>query len=298
MDIRVLEVFCKIVELKSFSKAAEAVYLTQPTVSGQIKILEDEVGVRLLDRLGREVTPTKAGEILYRYAVQILSLRMDAVQAIEEFKGGLRGNLVIGASSIPGAYVLPTFLARFKEKYPEVSVRVRIGDSHGICKAVGEGTLELGVVGARFADPKLAYEKLTEDELVLVVPPSHPWAKRGAVAVEELAGEPFVIREQGSGSRKMMEEALEKAGLPPGSLRVALEMDNDEAIRQAVKAGAGIAIMSDRAIASDLTCKTLHRVPITGLKITRDFYLVSHKSRSPSPLCDAFLVFLRDSVSA
>ncbi|MGH7478769.1 MAG: LysR substrate-binding domain-containing protein, partial [Candidatus Methylomirabilales bacterium] len=176
MDIRALEVFCKIVELKSFSRAAEAVYLTQPTVSGHIKALEEFVGVKLLDRLGREVLPTKVGELLYGYAKQILALRNQAIQALEEYKGSLKGHLVIGGSTIPGEYVLPALLATFKARYPEISLTLKIADSREIVRGVLEGTVELGAVGAKFDDGQLIYLKLLEDELVLALPPGHAWA--------------------------------------------------------------------------------------------------------------------------
>ena len=169
MDIRALEVFCKIVELKSFSRAAEAVYLTQPTLSGHIKGLEEFVGLKLLDRLGREVVPTKAGELLYGYAKQVLAMRNQAIQALEEYKGSLKGHLIIGGSNIPGEYVLPALLARFKARYPDVFMTLKIADSREIARGVLEGTYELGAVGAKFDDGQLVFLKFLEDELVLAL---------------------------------------------------------------------------------------------------------------------------------
>ncbi|MBI3080569.1 MAG: LysR family transcriptional regulator, partial [candidate division NC10 bacterium] len=136
MDIHALEVFCRIVEMRSFSRAAEAVSLTQPTVSGHIKNLEEEAGTRLLDRLGKEVRPTKAGEILYRYATEILRLRAAAQQALDEHKGRLRGSLRIGGSNIPGEYILPALLARFKARHPEIALSLRVGSSREVVAAV------------------------------------------------------------------------------------------------------------------------------------------------------------------
>ncbi|MCI0409069.1 MAG: LysR family transcriptional regulator, partial [Acidobacteria bacterium] len=136
MDIHVLELFCKIVESGSFSKAADAAYLTQPTVSGHIKNLEEEVGVRLLDRLGHRATATKAGELLYHHAKRILAVRQEAQQALDEFKGGLRGELNVGASSIPGGYVLPPLIGRFKAQYPDISIVLKVSDSKEIVHAV------------------------------------------------------------------------------------------------------------------------------------------------------------------
>jgi len=298
MDIRALEVFCRIVELKSFSRAAEAVYLTQPTVSGHIKVLEEFVGVKLLDRLGREVLPTKAGELLYGYAKQILALRNQAIQALEEYKGSLKGHLVIGGSTIPGEYVLPALLATFKARYPEISITLKIADSREIVRGVLEGTYELGAVGAKFDDGQLIYLKLLEDELVLALPPGHAWASKPVVALEELVEQPMILREVGSGSRKVFEDALHAARLDASALTVVAELGSTEAIRQAVKSGAGASVISLRAIQDDLDRGTIRTVPLEGIKLTRDFYLVYHKNRSRSPLCEAFASFLLESVSS
>jgi len=298
MDIRALEVFCKIVELKSFSRAAEAVYLTQPTVSGHIKVLEEFVGVKLLDRLGREVLPTKVGELLYGYAKQILALRNQAIQALEEYKGSLKGHLVIGGSNIPGEYFLPTLLATFKARYPEISITLRIADSREIVRGVLEGTVELGAVGAKFDDGQLIYLKLLEDELVLALPPGHAWATKPVVALKELVEQPMILREVGSGSRKVFEDALHAAGLDSSALTVVAELGSTEAIRQALKSGAGVSVISLRAIQDDLDRGTLRTVPLEGIRLTRDFYLVYHKNRSRSPLCEAFANFLLESVSS
>ncbi len=298
MDIRALEVFCRIVELKSFSKAAEAVYLTQPTVSGHIKVLEEFVGVKLLDRLGREVLPTKAGELLYGYAKQILALRNQAIQALEEYKGSLKGHLVIGGSNIPGEYVLPALLGTFKARYPEISITLKIADSREIVRGVLEGTYELGAVGAKFDDGQLIYLKLLEDELVLALPPGHAWASKPVIALKELVEQPMILREVGSGSRKVFEDALHAARLDSSTLTVVAEMGSTEAIRQAVKSGAGVSVISLRAIQDDLDRGTLWTVPLEDTRLTRDFYLVTHKNRSRSPLCEAFANFLLESVSS
>lgn len=292
MDVRALEVFCKIVELKSFSRAAEAVLLTQPTVSGHIKALETELGLRLFDRAGKTVAPTRAGEILYGYARRILALREEAVQAITEHKGGLRGHLTLGGSSIPGAYILPPLVAAFKRGHPDVTISLHVSGSREIVRDVIEGGCEVGMVGARFEEGRVQYEPFARDELVLAVPAGHPWAGRGTVRLGELAGQPFIMRERGSGTRKVMEQALAERDVDPGSLRVVLEVTGNEAVRQAVKSGAGISIISRRAIEDDIRCKTVAALRVQGVRLVRDFFLVTHRSRSRSPLGEAFLAFL------
>ncbi len=297
MDLRALEVFCKIIELRSFSRAAEAVLLTQPTVSGHIKALEAELELRLFDRAGKTVTPTRAGEILYGYARRILALREEARQAINEHKGGLTGHLALGGSTIPGAYILPSLAAGFKREHPEVTISLHISGSRDIVRGVIDGTCEVGMVGARFEEARVHYEPFAQDELVLVVPAAHPWASRSTVRLSELAGQPFIMRERGSGTRKVMEEALADHAVDPGCLRVVLEVTGNEAVRQALKAGAGISVISRRAIEDEIRHKMVAALRIHGVKLVRDFFLVTHKSRTRSPLAKAFLSFLEQSAS-
>ena len=292
MDLHALQVFCKIVELKSFSRAAEAVLLTQPTVSGHIKVLEDSLGLRLFDRAGKQVTTTQAGELLYGYARRILALRAETEQALAEFKGGLKGSLCIGGSSVPGAYVLPPLIARFKQDYPEVTIHLKIGDSREVCRSVAEGHCDLAAVGAKFDDARLHFEPLAEDELVLVAPRGHPWARRPSVRLAELPGQPFIVREVGSGSRRYAEQALGERGLDPKALRVMAEMGSNEAVRQAVKAGSGLAIISRRAVEDDLKVGALVAVRIESVRFLRQFYIAAHRTRTKSPACRAFLRLL------
>jgi len=295
VDLRALDVFCKIVELRSFSRAAESVLLTQPTVSGHIKALEAELGLRLLDRSAKTVTPSRAGELLYGYARRILALREEAEQALSAHKGGLSGQLAIGASSIPGAYLLPSLVAVFKSAHPGVTVSLHVSGSRDVIRAVIDGSLELGMVGARFEEGRVHYEAIAQDELVLAAAASHPWASRGSVRLSELTGQPFVMRERASGTRKIMEEALRARGLDPANLRVVLEVTSNEAVRQALKAGAGLAVISRRAVEDDIRYKQVAILRVHGLRLTREFFLVTHKSRSRSPLGEAFLAFLRKS---
>lgn len=295
MDLKTLEVFCRIVEYRSFTRAAEAVSLTQPTVSGHIKDLETELGLPLLDRAGRTVTPTRAGEILYGYARRILGLRTEAQQAIGEHKGGLTGDLVLGASSIPGAYVLPPLIAAFKRNHPEARVALHVKGSRDVVRGVGDGTYEVGMVGARFEEGRVRYDRYGQDELVLAVRASHPWAGRTTVRLRDVLGQPMIMREKGSGTRKAMEKALAEHALDSARLRVVLEVTGNEAVRQAMKAGAGVAVISRRAVQDDIRCGLVAGLRFQGLRLMRDFFLVTHRTRSRSPLGNAFAAFLRRS---
>ena len=194
MEIRQMEILCKVIETESFSGAAKAMGLSQPTASEHIKTLESELGTPLFDRLGRTVQPTKAGKVLHKYAKKMLDAREDAKAAIEAYLGVISGQLDIGASTIPGGYLLPHLLGDFKLLHPETSVVINIQDTQKVIEGVLEGTIDLGVTGAKLSGGQLIYRLFTRDELVLAVPPGHALAKKKKIQAQELRGRD---REQG-----------------------------------------------------------------------------------------------------
>jgi DNA-binding transcriptional LysR family regulator len=293
MDLWRLHIFCKVVELRSFSKAAGSVYLSQPTVSSHIKDLEDHFECKLIDRLGREIAPTKAGELLYEHAAKMIALKEDAERALAEFQGKIRGHLTIGGSTIPGGYILPPLLGMFKEVYPEVTVTLIESDTAGIIQDTMEGRVELGIVGARAHAAQLVQEKVMDDEMYLIVPKGHKWAAAGHVRPEQLIKEPFIMREPGSGTRKSIEQVLDRSGRWFGHLNVVAEMGSTEAVRQAIKAGVGVSILSECAVGDELAAESLKKIGIKGMSFHRAFYLIVHKHRTQSPLCHAFIKFLK-----
>ena len=292
MDLRRLEVFAKVAELGSFSRAAEALFLTQPTVSEHIRALEVELGLSLLDRLGRGATPTPAGRVLLEYARRMLKLAEEARQAIDHFQGRMSGTLIVGGSTIPGEYVLPALIGRFKPKYPEIAITLRVGDSRQVSEWVDEGRVEIGVVGARPALRTLTARELMSDELVVVVPAGHPWGGRKTVGLADVRSEPLIVREPGSGSREALERALREAGLDLDAFRLAGEIGSTQAVKQAVRAGVGITIVSKRAVEDECRAGLVHCVKVRDLKVARSFYLVTHRERTRSPLAEAFVAFV------
>lgn len=293
MDLRRLDVFCKVVELKSFTKAAAAMGLAQPTVSEHIRSLEDMLGEKLVDRLGREAVPTAAGRIFYQYSRNIIRLREEAIQAVEHFRGNLSGHLVLGASTIPGTYVLPKLIGAFKEQHPAVLLTLRIGDTTSVAKDILQGELEAGVVGSRWNDRRLVTEEAFSDELILTVPSEHSWASRESIMLEELTGEPFIMREQGSGTRMVMTKILEQHSFDVSRLNVVAEMGSTEAVRQGIKAGIGVSILSNHAVDSDIQQGALASVRLQGVQFLRPLFLVLRKNRNLSPVCSAFVEFVR-----
>lgn len=292
MDLWRLHIFCKVVELRSFSRAAKAVYLSQPTVSSHIKDLENHFECKLVDRLGRDVVPTKAGSLLYGYATRMIALKGEAENAIAEFQGKIKGRLTIGGSTIPAGYILPPLLGKFKESYPEVMVTLVQGDTERVVRDTLQGNVELGIVGAKAQEVQLSQNKIVDDEMFLVVPRKHKWAGRRHVAMDEVFEEPFIMRELGSGTRKSIEQVLDKAGHPVGALNIVAEMGSTEAIRQGIKAGVGVSILSECAVAEELAAGTLNKLKIQGLSFKRAFYLTVHRHRTQSPLCRTFIDFL------
>ena len=294
MKLNQLEIFCKIIELKSFSRAAEALHLSQPTLTEHIKTLEDHLGSTLLDRLGREILPTKAGKILHDYAQKILSLKIEAEQTLYSLKGELKGDLLVGASTIPGEYILPSLIKRFRDNFPDIWIKLTISDTKEVIDDIVNNRIEFGIVGAKVESSKLEYHKFIKDELVLVVPSIPAWKKTKIVTLEKLKQIPFIIREEGSGTRMVMEKTFKNFGFNISHLNVIATLGSMTAVVQAIKSGAGCSILSRRPVDEDLTRGLLKSIPIKGINFFRDFYLILRRGKINSPLCEVFFNFLLD----
>lgn len=294
MDLWQLKIFCKVVELKSFSKAGKTVHLSQPTVSSHIKDLEDHFGCRLIDRLSREAIATKAGELLYGYARKMLAYGDEIETAIAEFKGQIKGRLLIGGSTIPGGYLLPRIIGTFTGKYPDVTVALRVEDTEKIIHEVLYEDLELGVVGAESGEKEILQEKLIDDELRLIVPANHPWARRKAVPLKLLFAEQFIVREKGSGTLTAIQQSLARMGHRVENLKIVAELGSTEAIRQGIKNNLGISILSTLAVSEELKNGSLKAVAVEDLHLKRSFYLTRQRYRSLSPLNRIFMEFLKN----
>jgi len=292
LDIHQLEIFTKVADLKSFSKAAQEMYLTQPTISQHVNSLENYLGTKLFDRLGKEVALTKAGEVLYHYAKQITSLRREAQQALDHFLGKKSGHLIIGASTIPGEYIVPSLLGQFKILYPAIRTTLRIGDTEEIINELLNCKIELGIIGAKITHPRLKYSPFVEDELILVVPRGHRWWKKSSIEVQELSNEPFIMREVGSGTRISMEKKLHELGISPDSLKIIAEVGSTTAVKQAIKANLGISLISERAVEEEMSLKLLKKIPLKKVVFKRTFFIIQDKKRTASPLCSALMHFL------
>ena len=292
-SFRDLEVFCKVIELESFSKAAEAVSLVQASVSERIASLEKKIGTRLLDRLGRKVIPTAAGELLHKHATLLLEMKETAQSEIERFLGLKQGEISMGGSTIPGEYILPDLIGRFNKKYPHLSLKLTIADSSEIEDRVLAGQLEIGVIGSKSSSANLLCQKLWEDELVLAVPIRHPWARRKAVSLQELRKTPFILREEGSGTLKILEAYLRESGEDGTSVfDVSARFGSSTAVKEGIKSGLGLSILSARAIDTEVKAGLLKALRVKGLTMSRNFFLIRNKLRIASPASRAMLDFL------
>lgn len=289
-----MKAFCAIAERRSFSKAAESLGLTQPTVSFQVSSLEEELGTRLFDRGVKEVTLTKSGEVLYRYAQRISELTIEARKAVDQLKGLVVGDLTIAASTIPAEYILPRPLCQFKEKYPGIEVNLMVTDSSDVINRVLENKVEVGMVGARQKDNKLVFTKIASDRLVLIAPVPNRWFEGDTIAASELKRSPFVVRESGSGTRASLKQRLREVDINEDEFEVVMTLGSTAAVKKAVECGAGVSIVSERAVENEVNLGLIQKIYVTGMDLSRDFYTVHKRQRVLSPAATALLQFLEE----
>jgi DNA-binding transcriptional LysR family regulator len=286
-------VFRAVAEQLSFRKAAEGLYLTQPAVSLQIKALEEELGVQVFDRSGAQVTLTQAGKVLLRCAKQVNSLFAQAERDIVALIGDHAGKLALGASTTIAQYVLPRLLGEYCKENPRVHPTLISGNTEHIVEAVEKKKIELGFIEGPARSREVKIEPFLEDELVLIASTAHEWAERASISVSDLCSAPLLMRERGSGTRRVIEMALERQGLKRNSMRIVMELDSTEAIKSAVEAGLGVGFVSRCAIAKDLRLGTNFKiVAIEALRIKREFLITYIKGPEPEGLAHQFRRFL------
>ncbi|MEK7879004.1 MAG: selenium metabolism-associated LysR family transcriptional regulator [candidate division NC10 bacterium] len=291
MTLRQLEVFLAVAQAKSFRGATERLALSQPGLSQHIKELEEDLGAPLFDRLGRSVSLTEAGRLLEAYAQRLFATAEDAKLAIGELRGLRRGKLQLGGSTTPGIYLLPPIIGKFHARYPEIEVSLRIANTREIEREIQSNGLDLGIVGGHIAEEReTCVEANIDDELVLIVPPTHRLFRRREVAPAELAKERLIMRESGSATRQVAERLLRKAGV---ELKAVMELGHTEAIKQGVMAGLGVAIVSIHAVGAERRTGRLGCVRFKGLPLCRHFHVIRHQAKRLSPAARAFIELLQ-----
>ena len=295
MDFKQLEAFVYVVKLKSFSKAAQRIYLTQPTISAHISSLERELDTRLLERGTRSVYPTKPGSILYQYAVKMLKLRDDACCAVKNYNKELKGNLTICASTLPSQYILPKIISAFREEYPNVTFNIRREDSESVVESVSRGLADIGFCGTDTHSPECVFESFAEDPLVIITPNNDRFRqfRNGGITTDILKTEPIIIREEGSGTRREMERFLEKAGVSMGELKIAAQFNDPDSIKHSVSQGMGISVISKAAVEDYESFGLILSFDLSGVSMVRQLYIVNHKTNPLSFVGEVFLNFVK-----
>jgi DNA-binding transcriptional LysR family regulator len=289
MNIEHLRTFREIARLGSFSEVARELGISQPAVSFQIQKLEQELGIRLIDRSQKTITLTKAGERMLHFAEAVNEVQEKLQGDLEQMREDVSGDLLIGASTIPGEYLLPKLLAVFKQRHPAVKIQVDISDSLTVMSRLRDNTYEVGFCGIAPEGKDLASFKIAEDEIAAIVAPGHPFANKAEVSAEELEGEPLIFREATSGTQRNLENLLGRGGVDIKKWKPQLVLGSTQSVINAVAAGAGIGFVSNLAIKGS----QVKTVKIKGLRLSRDFYCVYRQERVVSRLLEVFIDFIK-----
>lgn len=293
MDTK-LKVFCTVVETKSFTKTSRIVHLSQPAVSLQMQSLEEFFETKLFNKTGKQVSLTAAGKILYEHATHIMEHYNGVVKEISKLTGSMKGAIALGASTTLGNYILPHIITDFKRIHPKIRIKLRIGNTERIEDLMHAGFVDFGIVEGRTSRTNTKTEKVISDQLALIVHPKHPLARKRSVSVLDLTREPFIMREQGSGTRQYIENFLGKHGIDAGDLRVALVMGSSESIKAAVEDGSGIAILSRWTVRKEVEDGRLKTVRLREGGIERELSLIYPKKHHLTHADRELILFIKN----
>lgn len=294
MDLRQLETFVHVVKCKSFSKAAEKLFITQPTVTNHIQNLEQELDTMLISRLGRRIKLTDEGTVLYNYALDILNLLDNAKYDLQSIQNDIKGHLTISASSVPRKKILPEIIVKFSNEYPNVTYSIGEKDSNMVVQAILEGETDFGIIGAKFSEQNLDYIEILSDELVLATANTNKFPnENGAVLDKEiLLTNKWINREPGSGTRIEIENHLKEANIDIMSIKNRAVIEDTELMISLIEKDFGIGFLSLKSIEDEVKNGKLKYFRVKGLNIQRNFYLVYHQYRKLSPISNLFKNFI------
>lgn len=286
MDVRDLEVFIAVAKRLNFTRAGEEVHLSQPSVSVRIRQLEQELGVKLFEQLGKKIALTDAGKLLESHARRVVAAVDDARRAIEDYQGLASGVVCIGASTTPGMYLVPRIIAEFKRMHPKVAVHLGIKNTRQVEEGILSNDFDLGFVGGHLIGNEVEATRWMIDELILIMPPDHPLAARKQIRMRELTKERFVSREPGSATRAVVEEYLHKLQV---EVETVMELSNPEAVKGAVRSGLGVAFMSKFAVDTEVRAGALVAKRVKEVEISREMKIVYRKDKHFSKAMSAFI---------
>ena len=293
MSDRRLEVFYQVAKQLSFTKAAEVLHMTQPAVTFQVRQLEEQFNTRLFDRTHNRISLTPAGALIRDRAEKIFVLYAEMENAVGELTGEVSGSLTIGASTTIAEYMLPALLGDFKRHHPDVKLHLRVSNTERIVTLVESNELDLGVVEAPVGNKNLSVETCRTDRLVAIVPLDHPLAGHDSVGIGELMGYPYICREEGSGTRDVIDHYLAEHGIAADTLDIVMELGNPEAIKGAVEAGLGISILSEATLVKERRLGTLVTIPLEP-PLERPFSFVRQKQKFRQRAMAELLSFARN----
>ena len=288
VTLRQMRVFAAVARHLSFTRAAQELHLTQPAVSQQVSLLEEEVGMPLFEQIGRKIRLAPAGMELLRYATQVTELLREAGETLAAMRGLKRGELKLGAVST-AKYFAPTLLSAFTPAYPEVTIKFTVANREEIVKLLGGTELDLVIMGRPPRELDTTAEPFARHPFVIIASPDHPLAHRRRIPLRSLTRESFIIREQGSGTRASMEHVFRERGVP---FRASMEVSSNETIKQAVMAGMGLSFISSHTIGLEAGAGKLAILDVAGLPIVRDWYVIHLREKILSPIASAFRAYL------
>jgi DNA-binding transcriptional LysR family regulator len=295
MNLNQLQIFCTVAKHLSYSVAAEELLITQPAVSQQVKALEKHLNVKLFERQGHKLLLTDAGEAILASAQVILTAGAEMEHNLALLRGSTRGRLALGANTTGGMYVAPSIIAAFRELHPEAEATLQVESTNRICDRVMQSMIDVAVVTGPIEDRRFVVRDLCDDELHLIVAPTHPFAGRTSVSMAEVAGEDFAVPEPGSRTRSQIEAAFAEQGL---HVRVTMQLPGTEAVKKAVESNLGVGMVSRHAITRELSLGVLCRVPVDELEIHRPIQLLYRKGKHLTPLARRFLTFAAEHTAA
>ncbi|MBP1996467.1 selenium metabolism-associated LysR family transcriptional regulator [Paenibacillus eucommiae] len=293
LNFHQLHIFYTVAEKGSFSYAAQALHMTQPAVTMQVQALEDYFGIKLFHRSTKRIELTESGRTLIPYAKQSVDLIRETEIAMSKFTKMIEGRLQLGASLTMGEYILPRLLGPFSKDYPNISVSMKVMNTAQILDEVLSHQLNFGLVEAPIHHPDMYTEAVLSDELKLIVPADHPLALMDSVRMEDTLEYPFVLREQGSGTRRVMEEELTRRHIDFSSMKIIMELGSTGAIKSAVEAGLGISILSQTSVKHEVTLGLFKIITLEDIAFKRSFYAIYLNSTLLPISAVSFMTFLR-----
>jgi DNA-binding transcriptional LysR family regulator len=294
MNLNQVQVFCTVAKHLSYSMAAEELFITQPAVSQQVKALERQLNVKLFERVGNKLFLTEAGEMVLPHGQALLTSRAEMEQTLAMLRGSGRGRLALGANTTGGMYVAPAIVRALRDLSPEVEATLQIETTNRILERVMQNMIDVAIVTGPVEDRRFAIRDLCQDEVYLIVSPSHPFAGRGSVSPAEAAAEDFAVPEPGSRTRLLIEQAFAERG---HKLRVTMQLPGTEAVKKAVESNLAVAMVSRYSVPRELALGVLARVPIDGLVLDRPIHILHRKGKHLSPLARRFLTFAQEYVA-